>query len=125
MSRKKIEYPCNIRPLLAEEGGGYLIEFPDLSGCISDGETVEEALANGQDAVKSWLACARKNGDPIPKPSLSARDHKYNGKILQRIPKSLHAKIAQRAKLEGVSLNQLVLAMIAEGLGQRNASPMH
>jgi antitoxin HicB len=38
------EYAFTIRPLTAEEGGGYLIEYPDLLGCMSDGETVEEAI---------------------------------------------------------------------------------
>ena len=38
----KIDYPFIIRPLSKEDGGGYLIEFPDLPGCISDGETIEE-----------------------------------------------------------------------------------
>lgn len=38
----------------AEEGGGYLISFPDLPGCMSDGETIDEAIANGQDAFSGW-----------------------------------------------------------------------
>jgi antitoxin HicB len=44
----KTKYPFNIRQLSNEEGGGYLIEFPDLPGCMSDGETIDEAIANGQ-----------------------------------------------------------------------------
>ena len=50
---RKINYPFTIRPLEAEEGGGYLIEFTDLPGCISDGETPQEAMSNGQDALWS------------------------------------------------------------------------
>jgi antitoxin HicB len=38
------QYRFTVRPLTEDEGGGYLIEFPDLPGCISDGETIEEAL---------------------------------------------------------------------------------
>jgi antitoxin HicB len=44
-----------IRPLTAEEGGGYLVEFPDYPGCTSDGETPEEALREGADALNSYL----------------------------------------------------------------------
>ena len=44
---KEIEYRFTIRPLSTEEGSGYLIEFPDLPGCMSDGETIGEAIANG------------------------------------------------------------------------------
>jgi hypothetical protein len=40
------DYPFEMRPLSEEEGGGWLISFPDLPGCASDGETPEEAIAN-------------------------------------------------------------------------------
>ena len=97
-----MEYPFTIRPLTEDEGSGYLIEFTDLPGCISDGETPEEAVANGRDALKSWLRTAREFGDSIPKPGGSA-----SGQWRQRVPKSLHARLAARARLEGVSLNTL------------------
>jgi antitoxin HicB len=44
------DYPTLIRPLTAEEGGGYLVEFPDLPGCHSDGDTIPEAIAHAQEA---------------------------------------------------------------------------
>ena len=111
---KKMEYPFTIRPLTEEEGGGYLIEFPDLEGCMSDGETPEEAIANGRDALESYLLTAREFGGPIPKPGRPA-----SGQWRQRVPKSLHARLAARARREGVSLNTLVMALVAEGLGRR------
>ncbi|HUI55643.1 MAG TPA: type II toxin-antitoxin system HicB family antitoxin [Bryobacteraceae bacterium] len=115
---KLADYPFAIRPLTAEEGGGYLIEFPDIPGCISDGETPEEAIANGQDALKSVLRTMKEFGDPIPPPgSLAAA----SGQWRQRVPKSLHSRLVARAQQEGVSLNSLVTAMIAEGLGKRKA----
>ena len=45
---KLADYPFEIRPLTSEEGGGFLISYSDFSECISDGETVEEALKNGR-----------------------------------------------------------------------------
>lgn len=117
----KLKYPFTIRPLSKEEGGGFLIEFPDLPGCMSDGETVEEAIINGKDAMEGWIATCKKFGDPVPKPSIPAPVSSYSGKVLSRFPRSLHAKLATRAKQEGVSLNQLVLSLVAEGLGMRNA----
>ena len=113
----KDAYPFIIRPLAEEDGTGYLIEYPDLPGCISDGETPEEALANGRDAVRSYLASCRKYGDKVPKPG-----HTVSGQWRQRVPKSLHARLATRAEQEGVSLNTLVTSMIAEGLGMRQAA---
>jgi antitoxin HicB len=50
-------------------GGGYLAEFPDLPGCMADGETVKEALRQAEDALAAWLAAAKEFGDPISAPS--------------------------------------------------------
>ena len=109
-------YPFTIRPLSEEDGGGFAIEYPDLPGCISDGNTPEEAFNNGCDAVKSYLLSCVKHGDPFPKPSAAS------GQWRQRVPRSLHSRLVAKARQEGVSLNTLVTAMIAEGLGKRRAS---
>ena len=119
MRRDKLrldEYPFQIRPLTADEGGGYLIEFPDVPGCMADGETPAEAIANGRDALKSVLLTMQEFGDPVPKPGGAAAS---SGQWRQRVPKSLHSRLVDRAAREGVSLNTLVTAMIAEGLGGR------
>lgn len=109
-------YPFTIRPLSEDDGGGFVIEYPDLPGCISDGDTPQEAIKNGCDAVKAYLLSCVKHGDPIPKPA------EASGQWRQRVPKSLHARLVARARQEGVSLNTLVTAMIAEGLGKRRVS---
>ena len=74
----KLQYPFRISILPAEDGGGYLIEFPDLSGCISDGETIEEAIANGKDAMFCWIETSKQYGDEIPHPYSSARSSDFN-----------------------------------------------
>lgn len=66
-----IQYPITIRPLTKDEGGGYLIEFPDLPGCTADDHTIEEALLEAEDALKSWIATAQAFDDEIPEPSIS------------------------------------------------------
>ena len=48
-------YRFTVRSLSEDEGGGFLIEYPDVPGCISDGETPAQAIANGRDALKSTL----------------------------------------------------------------------
>jgi len=64
-----IPYRFAVRPLTEEDGGGgYLIEFPDLPGCMSDGETIEEAIANGIEAMQGWIEAMRAEGHPIPQP---------------------------------------------------------
>lgn len=111
-----LKYPVLIRPLSTEEGGGYLIEFPDLPGCMADGPTVESALKEASDAQNAWLKTAAEFNDAIPEPSISS---KFSGQWRIRLPKSLHAALAMRAKFEGVSLNMLATSLLARGLGHR------
>ena len=110
------DYPFELRPLEFAEGGGWLVVFPDLPGCMSDGETPEEAVANGRDAVSAWIEAARQAGRDIPRPGESP-----SGKFIARIPRSLHIRLAARARQEGVSMNALVSAFLAEGLGRRES----
>jgi len=111
------DYPFEIRPLTDDEGGGYLISYPDFTTCISDGETIEEAIANGREALAGMIEALEAWGHPVPAPNTGGA---ASGKFLTRVPKSLHAALAARAKTEGVSLNTLVLTFIAEGIGQAN-----
>ena len=113
---KLADYPFEIRPLTSDEGGGFLISYPDFSDCISDGETVEEVLRNGQDALKETIAALRAKTLAVPAPNSGGI---ASGKFVARVPKSIHAQLTTRAKTEGVSLNTLVLSFIAQGLGRK------
>ena len=62
------DYEIHIRPLSEEDGGGYLATVPELPGCMSDGETPQEALENVFDAVACWLEMDRKVGRAVPQP---------------------------------------------------------
>lgn len=64
-----MEYRIHIQPLSKEDGGGYLATVPDLPGCMSDGETPEEAAHNVQDAMKAWLDENARLGRPAPVPT--------------------------------------------------------
>ena len=83
--------------------GGYVVSFPDLPGCLSEGETIDEAVANAEDAKREWLAAAIEDGYPIKEPN--GIDN-YSGQFKLRIPKSLHKSLSVHAKEEGVSMNQ-------------------
>jgi len=113
------EYPFEIRPLTEDEGGGFLITYPDFNTCMSDGETVEEAIANGLDALAGAIEALEHFGHPVPAPNSGGV---ASGKFLTRVPKSLHAALSSRAKTEGVSLNTLVLSFIAEGIGRKHVA---
>jgi antitoxin HicB len=109
-------YPFTISELSQEDGGGYLIEFPDLPGCNSDGETFKQTIKNGDDAVKCWLKAAKESGREIPEPG---QFEQLSGRWVQRAPRSLHARLTKQAKRENVSLNTLVIAMLSESLGYK------
>jgi antitoxin HicB len=93
--------------------GGFLIQVPDLPGCQADGDTEAEALAEIDEAMLAWLESALLAGEQVPEPS---RQTEYSGKMLVRMPKTLHRQLIERAELEGVSANQLAVAILARGL---------
>jgi predicted RNase H-like HicB family nuclease len=49
-----------------EEEGGYWVECPSLPGCISQGDTKEEALVNIKEAIEAYIESLQKHGEPIP-----------------------------------------------------------
>jgi antitoxin HicB len=96
---------------------GEMLEFP---GCIATGETPSEALSALEDAAQSWLAAALSRGQHIPEPVDS---NEFSGRTVLRLPRSLHKKASRLAEREGVSLNQFILASLAEHVGARAATP--
>jgi antitoxin HicB len=113
--KKKSELPrFEIKPLSDEDGGGYLIDFPDFPGCIADGATPEEAIREGRDALLSYTRTLQELGRKVPESGKA-----FAGQWRQRVPKSLHASLVRRAANEGVSLNMLVTTLLADGLARR------
>ncbi len=69
---KAEDYAVEIRPLSAEDGGGFVATVPQLPGCMSDGDTPEHALANAYDAIACWLEAAVAMGRAVPAPRIDA-----------------------------------------------------
>ncbi len=67
--RDLTQYPFEVRPLHEDEGGGFLISFSDFSECIADGETIEEAIRNGLDALAETIAALKSMDMPVPEPA--------------------------------------------------------
>jgi len=108
----------SIKVFYSEEDKGFIAIIPDLPGCSTFGETEEEAIKEVKIAQALWLKTARKEGRKIPEPS---SEDVYSGKILARTPKSLHGALMEKAKEEGVSLNQLVVYLLAKGVDKRTS----
>ncbi len=103
-----LQYPVTLYP---DPEGGYVAQIKDLPGCLTQGETVEEAMINISEVRELWIETAYEAGDNIPLPST---DETYSGKLLLRIPKSLHRNLAETAEREGVSLNQYIVSLLSK-----------
>jgi antitoxin HicB len=119
IERKSLEYYLSLKyPVSIEEApeGGYFIQIKDLPGCYSQGETIEEALENIEEARKLWIESMYEDGNEIPLPG--SIEKKYSGKFNVRIPKNLHRKLDEMAEKEGVSLNHFLVSTLSRAVGQ-------
>ncbi len=91
--------------------GGFVISFPDLPGCITCAETIEDAIANAEDAKYEWLKAAIEENIDIQEPD--SLDN-YSGQFKLRIPKSLHRSLSENSKREGISMNQYCLYLLSK-----------
>ena len=112
-----LQLPYRVEVYPDDAGNGYTAVIPDLPGCISGGDTPQEALASIEEAKRLWLEVAVTDGDPIPEPAPVVVE-KFSGKFLVRAPRSLHRRLIKRAEAEGVSLNQLVVSILSESMGR-------
>ena len=104
----KLPYRLEIIPDALE--GGYVATYPDLPGCLTTGDTIDEVVKNAEDAKQEWLMAAIEEGIEITEPA-SLDD--YSGQFKIRIPKSLHRSLAEHAKEEGISMNQYCLYLLS------------
>ena len=118
-------YSHIVSPINSADGGGFMFTMPDSPGVVAAGETALDAIADGREAFIATVSALVDMGQEVPAPAFTAEDFtpaSASGKVLARLPRSMHMQLTARAKTEDVSLNSLVLAFIAEGLGRRNAA---
>ena len=106
----KLPYRLELVP--DPDEGGYAVSYPTLKGCLSSGETIDEAVSNAEDAKREWITSALESGIEIPEPDT---DEEYSGQFKLRIPKSLHRQLALAARREGISMNQYCLYLLSQG----------
>lgn len=111
-------YPVVIARLSDEDGGGYAAYAPDLYGCMSDGETPEEAFQNLQDAIEEWCAEMKRLGREIPEPGSAANAAKEERQklieLIQEQDKLLRAQEQKFGKLkkEVEAIKDRVMALL-------------
>lgn len=104
-----LPYKLEIVPDLDE--GGYIARYPELPGCITVGNSLEETVRNVLDAKREWLTAALGDGNTINEP-ISLEE--YSGQFKLRIPKSLHRSLAEHSKAEGISMNQYCVYLLTK-----------
>jgi len=100
-----------------KEEGGYAISCPELKGCVTCADTIQQGFEMIDDAKKCWFTACIDEGIPIPEPS---RLEDYSGQFKLRIPKSLHKTLAERSRREGISMNQYCLYLLSSGANIAN-----
>lgn len=104
-----LEYPFTV---IADPDGGYVAKFPDLPGCLTQFDKLEELPAMVEDARRLWIETEYEAGHDIPLPSYP---EEYSGKFNLRVPRTLHRSLAEAAEGQGVSLNQYVVSLLSRG----------
>ena len=110
----RLPYPIEV--VTSEEG--YFARVEDLPGCTAQADNLEDLWSAVGQAKRAWVEDALNSQKRIPKPRETEENLKqYSGRILVRMPRSLHAELARRARLEGVSLNHFIITSLARAVG--------
>jgi len=101
--------------LLQNEDGTWFARVAEFSGCMTEGDTAEDAISNLRDAMREWLQTQLEDGEPIPTPAAALT---YSGKFMLRVPPRLHRDAAECAAREGISLNAFASTALARAVGE-------
>ena len=110
-----LPYRIEVVPISPEEGGGYMATLPEVGrmAITGDGETPEEAFRDLETQKSERFADYLKKGIPIPEP---VPGEEYSGRLMLRMPKSLHRDLAAQARENAVSLNQFVTYLLGRSI---------
>lgn len=106
-----LDYKIEIIP--DNEEGGYALRCPELSGCVTCAENIQEGIKMLEDAKKCWFTACLEDGIKIPEPK---NTEEYSGQFKLRMPKSLHRELAERSKKEGISMNQYCVYLLSHNI---------
>lgn len=105
------------RVLTPEEDGRFSASILEFPGCFSQGNSPAEAYANLEEAARGWIEAALEQKLEIPE---APSPQRANGRVLVRLPRTLHQRLSMLAERDGVSLNQYIVAGLAERVGAAN-----
>ena len=108
-----IKRPYTIEVVYGDDpDDGVLARVAEWPGCMTAGDTREEALSRIGDAMRDWVKARIAEGRPIAEPMSG-----YGGKVVVQMPRTLHRDVIHRAEREGVSMNQWISTTLARAVG--------
>jgi antitoxin HicB len=107
--------PYAVKVVPSEDG--YFARVEDLPGCEAWASNIEDLWPAVNQAKRAWIEDALHREIRIPEPGESEENLKYSGRILVRMPKSLHRDLTTKAHQEGVSLNHFIVTALARSIG--------
>lgn len=112
---KTVEYymslPYRVEVVEDKTEGGFLLHCPELEGCMTSAENIEDGFKMIDDAKRVWFETCLEDGIKIPEPT---QELEYSGQFKLRLPKSLHKRLAQKSREEGVSMNQYCVYLLSK-----------
>ncbi len=107
----KQPYSMVINEIKDDSGNYFFGRYPELEGCQSHADTIEELHKNMRIALEGYIENSLEHNIAIP---LAKSDDDFSGKFMVRVPKSLHRKLVMEAEREGTSLNQYALYKLSK-----------
>ncbi len=114
-SYMQLAYPILLHEIEDEGEKYWIAEIPELPGCKSHGSSVEEAIKNIGEAKREWIEDSIEKGEEVPAP---IDRENFRGRILVRTSRSLHRSLSLLAESERLSLNQLIVTILAKEVGR-------
>jgi antitoxin HicB len=100
----------------SDEDAAFVARVPALAGCAAHGATPESATREAVAAARGMIESMLAHGDQPPPKDITSG---HSGQLRLRLPRSLHERLSRMAAIDGVSLNQELVAILASGAGAR------
>jgi predicted RNase H-like HicB family nuclease len=110
--KQKDEFRWSIALQWSEEDQQYVALIHELPGMSALGETPEKAIKEARIAAELYVETLQDDKSPVPEPDLLTE---YSGQVRLRMPRHLHARLADLAKREGMSLNTYMVYALTRG----------
>jgi antitoxin HicB len=117
--RQYLDLPYHVSVVREEsERGkaGWTASIEELPDCTASAASPEEAVHRVRKAMEKWISAALERNEEIPEPRSGST---ASGRLLVRMPKTLHGQLARAAEHEGVSLNQFITSSLASAVAWR------